>query len=107
MPELGAKALPVIVGFDHVEPKEPVRVVISDGRNAADRLAVEFAEEESIRISRVEAFRIVKARIPALARGPFKDQRKLMLAHVSNSKPRRIHGSASGSCELIGFLHTP
>ena len=71
VPELEAKASSAIVGCDNVEAKEPVRVVISDGRNAADWLVREFAEEESIRISCVEAFRIVKARIPALSRGPF------------------------------------
>ena len=71
VPELEAKASSAIVGCDNVETKEPVRVVISDGGNSADWLAREFAEEESIRVSRVEAFRIVKARIPALGRGPF------------------------------------
>jgi hypothetical protein len=67
---LKAVAPPAVRRPHDVQADEAERLVVSHGRDAADRLAVQRAEEKAGRVGGEEDSGVVPAGVPALGRGP-------------------------------------
>ncbi|MGC0394380.1 hypothetical protein ABIF91_006766 [Bradyrhizobium sp. USDA 241] len=67
-----------------VEAEEGESLVVIDAGDGRDRLAVDFADEEALRIGDGEAGGIGKARIPSLGRGPVDGEGDFVGAQIAD-----------------------
>jgi len=94
-PQLKAETPPAIFRLDDIEPEEPEIRPVADGGDAADRDAAKVANEEPLRVGRLETSRVMKARIPAFRRRPAESEPKIGFAHAAHHETVVAHGLGS------------
>jgi hypothetical protein len=77
VPERASVAFSTPLRTDDEEP-DKTECTVADGRDAADLLAVELFDEESLGVSRPECVRVVQAGIPAFGRGEIEAEAELV-----------------------------
>ncbi|MEY9191075.1 hypothetical protein ABH987_004703 [Bradyrhizobium ottawaense] len=76
-----------------VEAEEGEAIIVVDAGDGRDRLAVDLADEETLRVGNREAGGIAVARIPALGRGA-----QSMAREISSGRRLRISKSLISGC---------
>ena len=91
-PHAPADAVAAPLGHHDVEADEAEAAVVRHGAQAARDPAIDFGDQEAVRVRRREAVRVVQARVPALACRELDREIDLVAAHrPDRAVARRIH----------------
>src|SRR5688572_11731156 len=72
------------VGTHNIEPCESKLVRIANRRRTANWFTIQFSNQKTCRVLRIETFRIAKARVPSLTGGPVDSQVHFTTCHGTN-----------------------